>query len=154
MASLAELFTRTEVRPRVVQACASLIDAEVRSKSGLSALAIKAGYKLVLAVRPTMVADVVDRLLPEFAEAIQPMFVESQQESARSGRPLPAVFEAQVAGDPPRVAGALLSVTDRRAQKASGPLRKTYDRLRDTADAHVRAAVPGLARALAPFTVG
>ena len=82
------------------------------------------------------------------------MFVESQQESARSGRPLPAVFEAQVAGDPPRVAGALLSVTDRRAQKASGPLRKTYDRLRDTADAHVRAAVPGLARALAPFTVG
>jgi len=154
MASLAELVTRTEVRPKVVQACASLIDAEVRSKSGLSALAIKAGYKLVLAVRPTMVADVVDRLLPEFAEAIQPMFVESQQESARSGRPLPAVFEAQVAGDPPRVAGALLSVTDRRAQKASGPLRKTYDRLRDTADAHVRAAVPGLARALAPFTVG
>lgn len=154
MASLAQLLTRTEVRPRVVQACASLIDAEVRSKSGLSALAIKAGYKLVLAVRPTMVADVVDRLLPEFAEAIEPIFVESTQESARSGKPLPAVFEAQVAGDPPRVAGALLSVTDRRAQKASGPLRKTYDRLRDTADTHVRAAVPGLGRALAPFTVG
>lgn len=151
MATLVEILTRPDVRPRVVRACASLIDAEVQSKSGLSALAIKAGYKLVAAIRPSMVSDVVDRLLPEFAGAIEPIFVESREQAGRSVLPLPDVFSARLTDDPVRVAGALLSVTDRRAAKASGPLRKTYDRLRDSAESHVRAAVPSLARALAPF---
>lgn len=151
MATLVEIFTAPEVRPLVVRACASLIDAEVKSKSGLSALAIKAGYKLVVAVRPSMVGDVVDRLLPEFAAALEPMHVESRDEAARAGTPLPEVFVARVTRDSARVAQALLTVTDRRAAKASGPLRKTYDRLRDSAETHVRGAVPGLAQTLAPF---
>lgn len=151
MAALVEILTQPDVRPQVVGACASLIDAEVQSKSGLSSLAIKAGYKLVLAIRPTMVREVVDRLLPEFAAALEPIFGESQEEAGRSRKSLGEVFAARLEADPGRVATALLSVTDRRAAKASGPLRKTYDRLRDTAETHVRAAVPGLARALAPF---
>jgi len=151
MATLVEIFTAPEVRPKVVRACASLIDGEVKSKSGLSALAIKAGYKLVVAIRPSMVHDVVDRLLPEFAAALEPMHVESRDEAARAGTPLPEVFVTRVAGDSARVAQALLTVTDRRAAKASGPLRKTYDRLRDSAETHVRGAVPGLAQTLAPF---
>ena len=151
MATLVEILTREEVRPQVVRACASLIDAEVKSKTGLSALAIKAGYKLVAAIRPSMVADVVDRLLPEFAAALEPAFVESCEQAARAGAPLPEVFAAHVTTEAPGVAQALLTVTDRRAAKASGPLRKTYDRLRDSAEAHVRIAVPGLARTLAPF---
>lgn len=150
MASLVEIVTQPEVRPQVVRACESLIDAEVAAKSGLSALAIKAGYKLVRAVKPTMIGEVVDHLLPEFAVALEPMLVEARGQ-ARGSRPLSHVFEALLAGDPARVAGALLSVTDQRAARASGPLRKTYDRLRSTADEHVRTAVPGLARALAPF---
>lgn len=151
MATLVEIFTAPEVRPKVVRACASLIESEVQSKSGLSALAIKAGYKLVAAVRPSMVTDVCDRLLPEFAEALEPFHVESRDQAARAGTPLPDVFVAKLTGDPSRIAQALLTVTDRRAAKASGPLRKTYDRLRDSAENHVRAAVPGLARTLAPF---
>jgi hypothetical protein len=150
MATLVEIFTRSEVRPQVVQACASLIDAEVQSKTGLSALAIKAGYKLVNAIRPSMVQDVVDRLLPEFAEALEPLHAESQ-EAARAGTPLPEAFAGKLNAEPQRVAAALLSVTDRRAAKASGPLRKTYDRLRGSAEAHVLAAVPKLATTLAPF---
>lgn len=151
MATLVEIVTQPEIRPQVVRACESLIDAEVASKSGLSALALKAGYKLVRAVKPTMVGEVVDHLLPEFAEALEPFLVECREQARGGGRPLPQIFEAKLAGDPARVAAALLSVTDRRAARASGPLHKTYDRLRSTADEHVRAAVPGLARALAPF---
>ena len=151
MASLVEIFTQPEVRPRVVRACVSLIDAEVKSKTGLSALAIKAGYKLVVAIRPTMVTEVVDRLLPEFAAAMQPMFADSEARAAGGAQPLPEVFAARLLEDPPAVAQALLSVTDRRAAKANGPLRKTYDRLRDSAESHVRAAVPALARGLTPL---
>ncbi len=149
MASLVEIVTQPDVRPQVVRACESLIEAEVSSKSGLSALAIKAGYKLVRAVKPTMIGEVVDHLLPEFAEALEPMLVEARDQAR--GKPVSLAFEALLSGDRARVAAALLSVTDRRAARASGPLRKTYDRLRSTADEHVRLAVPGLARALASF---
>lgn len=149
MARLEEILTHPEVRPKVVAACAELVDAEVKSKTGLSALAIKAGYKLVCAIKPSMVSEVVDRLLPEFAAALEPLHAESQR--AGSGRSPAERFEAQLTADPARTAQALLTVTDARAAKASGALRKTYDRLRDTADTHVRAAVPGLARTLAPF---
>lgn len=151
MATLVEIFTRPEVRPQVVEACASLIDAEVQSKTGLSALAIKAGYKLVNAIRPRMVHDVVDRLLPEFAEALEPLYAESQEQAGRAGTPLAEAFASKLNEDEPRVAAALLTVTDRRAAKASGPLRKTYDRLRGSAETHVLAAVPKLAGTLGPF---
>ncbi len=149
MARLAEILTKPEVRPQVVQACAVLIDAEVASKSGFSGLAVKAGYKLVKTIKPTMIGEVVDKLLPEFAEAMQPIF--DEVERAAGSRPRGELFGAQLRGDPKRVAAALLTVTDRRAEKASGALKKTYARLRDTAEEHVQAAVPGLAGALTPF---
>ena len=151
MATLAEILTQPEVRPQVVRACAVLVDAEVQSKSGLSGLAVKAGYKLVKAIKPTMVGDVVDKLLPEFAAAMQPMFAEVELQAAMNGHNRSELFTTHMQSDPRRVAAALLTVTDRRADKASGPLKKTYARLRDTAEEHVQAAVPGLVRALAPF---
>lgn len=159
MARLEEILTQPEVRPKVVGAVAELVDAEVKSKTGLSALAIKAGYKLVCAIKPSMVTEVVDRLLPEFAAALEPLYVDSQRAGGAArplsekpaSRPSGPDFEAQLLADPARTAAALLTVTDARAAKASGALRKTYDRLRSTADAHVRTAVPGLARTLAPF---
>ena len=68
MARLAEILTQPEVRPQVVKACVVLIDAEVASKSGFSGLAVKAGYKLVKAIKPTMIGDVVDKLLRSVRE--------------------------------------------------------------------------------------
>jgi hypothetical protein len=151
MARLAEILTQPAVRPQVVQACADLIDAEVATKSGLSGLAVKAGYKLVKTFKPGMVPNVVDRLLPEFADAMQPMYDESTRLAATHGTAPAEAFTAHLGQDRTRVAAALLTVTDRRAEKASGPLKKTYARLRDTAETHVQAAVPGLVKALAPF---
>lgn len=151
MARLAEILTQPELRPQVVRACSDLIDAEVKSKAGFSGLAVKAGYKLVKTIKPSMVPDVIDKLLPEFAEAMQPMFAEVEQQAASRGRPRGEVFSAHMQSDPARVAAALVTVTDRRAEKASGALKKTYARLRDSAEEHVQAAVPGLVRTLTPF---
>lgn len=151
MARLAEILTQPDVRPKVVQACASLIDAEVATKSGIAGLAVKAGYKLVKTIKPSMIPDVVDKLLPEFAEAMQPFYDESSRDVAARGVTPAEAFAARLGQDPARAAAALLTVTDRRAEKASGPLKKTYSRLRDTAGTHVEAAIPGLVKALAPF---
>jgi hypothetical protein len=49
----------------------------------------------------------------------------------------------------PAVAGALLSVTDRKAEKADSEMvKKTYNKLRPTAQKHVEAAAPRLAKLL------
>jgi hypothetical protein len=44
------------------------------------------------------------------------------------------------------VADALLGITDAKAQRASGVVRKTYDSLRGSAKKNVEAAVPRLGR--------
>jgi len=151
MASLVDLLTTSETRPRVVRACCDLIEAEVDSKRGISGIAVKAGYRLVRAVKPTMVAEVVDRLLPEFAEAMDPFYATSVAAAEADERPVSRVFAERLVEDEAAVAEALLQVTDRRAEKASGPLLKTYKKLRGSAHEHVKQAVPGLARTISPF---
>lgn len=151
MATLVEILTKPETRPRVVRACADLIAAEVDRKSGLSGIAIKGAYRLVQAVRPSMVPHVVDRLLPEFAAAMEPFYAASVTAAEGRGQPLSHVFPAHLGDEASAVAESLLAVTDRRAEGASGPVKKTYTRLRSSAHEHVSAAVPGLGRTIAPF---
>ncbi len=141
MSTLAEILTAAETRPKVVAACSQLVADEVKSKRGFSGAAVKTGYKVVTTFKPTIVPEVVDKLLPEFAEALQPYYERSGNEA----------FERELVDHKADVAESLLGVTDRRAKKVAGTLRKAYDRLRGTASNHVEAAVPNLARALAPF---
>ena len=151
MATLVEILTRPETRPRVVRACTDLIAAEVESKGGLGGVAVKGAYRLVQAVKPGMVGEVVDRLLPEFAAALEAFYAASVAAAEASRVPLAHAFTGLLGERKAAVAEALLGVTDRRAQKASGPLQKTYSKLRSGAHGHVEAAVPGLGRTLAPF---
>jgi len=149
MATLVEILTKPETRPRVVRACNELIAAEVAAKGGLSGIAVKGAYRLVLTIKPAMVSEVVDKLLPEFAEALEPFFAAS---AAPAGElPRARAFAELLVAQRGLVSEALLSVTDRRAAKASGPLQKTYAKLRGSAQEHVDAAVPGLARTISPF---
>ncbi len=151
MATLAEILTQSETRPRVVKACVELVESEVASKRGLSGAAVRTGFRVVKAVKPTMVADVVDRLLPEFAAALEPFHSESRERAESGGRPVGETFAAALASEKRRAAEALLVVTDRRAEKVSGGIKKAYQRLRGTAQGHVEAAVPNLGRTLGAF---
>jgi archaeosine-15-forming tRNA-guanine transglycosylase len=148
MASLVEILTNAETRPRVVRACNELIAAEVAAKGGLAGIAVKGAYRLVQAIKPAMVSEVVDKLLPEFAAALEPFFAAS---AAAGDQPRSRAFAELLVAQRGPVSEALLSVTDSRAAKASGPLQKTYAKLRGSAQEHVDAAVPGLARTISPF---
>jgi hypothetical protein len=146
--NLAEKLTAPEIRRDVVRACCDLVENEVANKSGISGLAIKAGYKVVKTLKPGMIPGAVDTLLPEFAAAMQPLYDKSVQGDA-DGK---TAFTKYLNDHADETADALLKVTDARAQKAkNATVKKTYDRLRGSARENVRAAVPGLARALAPF---
>lgn len=139
MSSLADALTSPEKKATVVDDCVALIDAEVGDKRGLYGLAIKAGYGAVKGIRPGFVKHVVTDLLPDFAGALDPIW----QDAKQAKKSTPEYFGANVA----RVADALLSVTDARAQKAkSGVVKSTYEKLRSSAKKNVEAAVPRLAK--------
>ncbi len=124
-------------RPRVVDDCLKLVDDEVSDKGGLSGLAIKAGFAAVKSVKPGFIRGAVEALLPDFSQALDPVY----QEAKRDNAPLRAHF-VKNAG---RVADALLTITDARAAKSPhGVVKGAYDKLRGTAKKNVEAAVPRL----------
>jgi hypothetical protein len=138
MPNLTEALTADSKKSAVTDDCVALIDAEVADKGGLTGLAIKAGYRAVQGVKPGFVRQVVSDLLPEFALALDPLY----QEAKGNGRGVREFFTA----NSPRVADALLSITDEKAKRARSALVKgTYEKLRGSAKKNVEAAVPRLA---------
>jgi hypothetical protein len=138
MPNLTETLTSESKKSAVVEDCIALIDAEVADKGGLTGLAIKAGYKTVQGIKPGFVKQVVIDLLPEFARALDPLCAEAQAQ----GKGLRQHFDANA----PRVADALLGITDEKAKRSkSGMVKGTYEKLRGTAKKNVEAAVPRLA---------
>lgn len=144
MSTLTEILNSDSKKTQVVDACCELIDQEVSDKSGISGLAIKAGYGAVKGVKPGFVRKVVNDLLPEFAAALDPIY----QEAKGQNKPIAAHFEANGG----RVADALLTITDTKAQKAqSGVVKGTYEKLRGTAKKNVEAAAPRLGKMVERF---
>jgi hypothetical protein len=139
MATLAEVLTSDEKKAAVVEDCCTLIDQEVADKGGLSGLAIKAGYSAVKGIKPGFVKHVVGDLLPEFAKVLEPVYAEAKASNGGV-----SAFFSNHSG---RVADALLSITDGKAEKSnSGVVKGTYQKLRGTAKKNVEAAVPRLGK--------
>ncbi len=152
MSTLADKLTAPDVRPRVLQACEDLVESEVHGKSGLTGMAVKGAFKIVKAVKPGIVQELIDHLLPDFAEALEPLHGASLDAARDSGTPVPEAFERHLVSREDETVDALLAVTDRKAEHArTKALKKAYEKLRGAAKGHVAAAVPGLARTLAPF---
>jgi hypothetical protein len=136
MANLSDILNGDK-KGEVIRDCVDLIDAEVKDRSGISGLAIKAGYAAVKGVKPGFVQTVVTDLLPEFARALEPVWLDAKKDA----KPVAGYFSANSA----RVADALLSITDEKAQRAkSAVVKGTYDKLRGSAKKNVEAAVPRL----------
>lgn len=138
MSTLKEILTRPGTRPQVIADCERVVDEEVASK-GLAGIPIKAAYAVVKKVKPGFVPEVIDHMLDDFAEKLDPVY----QAALAKGEPVTAYFNAR----PGEVAEALLGITDQRAQRAKNQgLKTAYEKLRPTAKKHVEAAVPRVAR--------
>jgi len=134
---LKDQFSEAALRARVIADAVGVLEAEVKDKSGLGGLAIKAAFGVIKNVSPGILKRLVDGLLNEFSEAVEPFY----QKAVAGGR----TPGAAVVAEPGPVANALLGVTDRRAARASGDIvKKTYEKLRPTASKHVEAATPRL----------
>lgn len=137
MQTLKELAQEPDKRKAVIDEACRVLDLEVADKSGLSGMAIKAGYKLVQGIKPGFIREVVDNLLDDFLEALNPIY----EEARAQGRP-PGVHLKQNSG---RMADALLAITDKRAERAQrAVIKNMYEKLRPAAKKHVEAAAPRL----------
>lgn len=143
--SLKDTLCTPELRPSLVDACVRLVDDEVARKSGLSAIAIKGAFKVVKAIKPGFIREIVNGLFDEFVEAMDSHH-QRWVEGGKSGS-----FGAYLQRDTRGVSDALLGVTDARARRTSmTQVKKLYDKLRPSAQDHVASAVPGMARILDP----
>lgn len=138
--TLSEVFQDDERKRAIIKDAAQLVDEEVASKSGISGLAVKAGYGAVKGIKPGFITEVLEKLLPQFAEKMEPIW----EEGKKAGR-ASAHFQENRA----RVADALLSVTDSKIDGAkSSVVKKTYSTLRGSAKKNVEEAVPRLGKLL------
>lgn len=137
MTSLSAALTDEAKKPAIVEDCLKLIDAEVADKGGLSGMAVKAAYATVKGIKPGFVKAVVEGLLPDFAQALEPL----AQEASSKGQDMKTFLVANQG----RAADALLAVTDAKAQRSTnGVVKGTYSKLRGSAKKNVESAIPRL----------
>lgn len=145
MTVLSDLLLDAERRPAVVAALSEVVEAEVKEKKGLSGTAVKAAYATARKASPTIVPRAIDKLLPDYAAALEPYWAEF----AGSGD-----FGTFLAARSGEVSAALLAVTDKRVEGSSREMvKKAYRSIRGKAQDHVAAALPRLGSTIAGLTV-
>lgn len=138
--TLEEILLNPARRPAVITDLQSLVDAEVSDKNGVSGAVIKTGYTAVKKIKPGMVESAVNRMLPEFADALEPFYDEYR---ATGGTDFGAFLTARSDA----ASNALLNVTDERAQvTSSDAAKKVYAKLRPNGKKNVEEALPRLGR--------
>jgi hypothetical protein len=137
--SLAEKLTQAPHREKVIVDCVALIDAEVKNKGGLSGMAVKGGYAVVKTIKPKFVSEVIDGMLDQWVEKLQPFYDDWQKSGGGRG------FGSYLGSRKDAASEALLGVTDARARVAkNGSVKKMYEKLRPSAKKHVEEALPRL----------
>ena len=141
MSSLKEQLGAGEKRERLIEDGLKVLDQEVDEKSGITGLAVKGAYKVVKSAKPGFLREVVDHLLDDFLDALDPIYQEAAEKKKTAG--------SFLAANSARAADALLAVTDKRAQKAQRAMIKSaYEKLRPMAKKQVEAAAPRMGQLL------
>lgn len=135
--SLTDQFQDAAKRSALVADCLKVLGDEVSAQTGLGGMAVKTAFQVVKGIKPGFIQDVIVGLLPEFLEKVDPVYQSALEQGLSPG--------GLIQREKSAVASALLSVTDRKAERASSDLvKKTYRRLRPMAQKHVEAAAPRL----------
>lgn len=134
MATLKELLGGDK-RSAVIDDALRVLDQEVNDKRGLTGMGIKTAFKVVKGLGADFLRKVVDHLLNDFLDALDPIYQEALEQDKKPG--------AHLKSDPRRVANALLAITDDRAKRADNQVvRKAYGKLRGIAQKQVEEAAP------------
>ena len=139
MKTLADVLLEPGRQDALIRDAVRLIEDHVGSRSGLRGMSLKTGLAMVKAARPGILDRAVRRLLPEFAQALDPLYQEFRSMPGRD-------FAGFLQKNSGRATAALLAVADRHIGQASAVAQAAYGKLRGSAEAEVGAALPALAR--------
>jgi hypothetical protein len=135
-ATLQEILLTPETKPKVVADCYALIEQEISDKSGIQATAVKVAYKTVNTFMPGHVRHMVEVLLPDIVDQLQPYWADFNASGSSE-------FGDYLAKRGDEVSESLLSVTDARAAASTRPtIIKAYRTVRGSAVKHIQAALP------------
>ena len=135
-ATLQEILLAPDTQPKVIADCYALIQQQVSDQSGISGTAVQVAYKTVNTVLPGHIRYMVESLLPEIVDRLQPYW-------ADFGTSGSSEFGDYLAKRGEEVSEALLSVTDARAAASGRPIViKAYKTVRGSAGKHIAAALP------------
>ncbi|HEX5293332.1 MAG TPA: hypothetical protein VFX25_31040 [Streptosporangiaceae bacterium] len=144
-ATLREILLTPETQPKVMADCYALIEQEVSGLPGIRGTALKLAYKTVSAVAPGHVRYLMEAMLPQMVEQLEPFWADfSASGSSEFGDYLVK------RGD--EVAEALLSVTDARAVASGRPaVVRAYRTVRGGAGQHIGASLPRVGDLVAKY---
>ncbi len=135
MKSLVESLLSPAGRAAVEADTVSMVEQFIARRGGLKGIAYKTGYAMLKKARPGIVERATARMLPEFLNALEPLYREFQAAPTQDF----GAFLQQHGG---RAVRSLLGVADGRAAQASDTVRRTYDKFRDGAEDEVARLLP------------
>jgi hypothetical protein len=139
---LSQQVLARKTRPQVIADLAQVVQQEVAGKKGVSGAAIKAGYGAASKVVPNLTERGLNKLLPDFAAALDPFWASFEASGGSD-------FGDHLAAHGAEVSAALLAVTDAKVQGSGREqVKKVYKALRGKAKGHVVAALPRVGSAL------
>jgi len=140
MTTLADLLLAPGKHDVLVERTRDWVERYVHDSHGLRGMALKAGLAAAKAARPDAVHRAVHRLLPEFAEALEPYW----QKFRASGE---TDFSAYLQRHAKGATAAMMERTDARiAASPNKTLRAGYQRLRGTLASELERLLPDIAK--------
>jgi hypothetical protein len=131
------LLTKQNWDPLVAD-CQALVEQELNSKNGVSAVGVKVAHKAVMAFAPGYYQQAISAMLPGMTQQLEPFW----EDFTASGGSLFGDYLAKRGGE---VSEALLSVTDGMAESSNrAAVVKAYKSVRGGAAKHIEAALPNL----------
>jgi hypothetical protein len=141
MRTVPETLLAPQTQPQVIADCEKLVDREVADMSGVTGTAIRLAYKTVSTFDSGHIPAMIETILPNVAQSLQPYWESFAAGAARGG----GDFGAYLAAREGEVADALLAITDSRQRASSrATIVKAYKTVRGSAVKHVKAALPAL----------
>jgi hypothetical protein len=137
-ATLQEILLAPGTQPQVLADCYTLVEQEVSDQSGFVGAGVKLAYKTVNTFMPGHVRHMIEVLLPDLADKLQPFWADFGESGS-------SAFGDYLVKRGEEVSQALLEVTDARAAASGRPtVVKAYKAVRGGAAKHIQAALPRL----------
>jgi len=141
MATLHEMLLAPDIQPTVVADCEQLVTNVVGEMSGVTGAAVRLAYNTVRKFDSNHIHAMIETILPNVADALQPYWARFTAEFTASG----GDFGGYLVTHEDEVAEALLAITDRRRDNSVRPtIVKAYNTIRGRAIKQVKAALPAL----------